>query len=119
MKSRSSIDILVTQNGGGSPVRLRIIAKASRYLKTRYWVVLPPSATRAERWLLEPTVAKAVDRVSRWLLTEAHHCIGEPSDTPVTQPRRQSSPDTEGLSPVSSPSNNSGAKVAPSSATLA
>jgi len=83
MKKRNSIDIAVTQGIDGSTARLRIIPKPNRYQKTRYWVVLPGAGATGDRWLLEPSVERAVGRVGRWLLKEAGQYFVEPELTSV------------------------------------
>jgi len=64
---------IVVNTGSAPPPhdRLRIIPKPSRYFRTRYWVVLPRAGTGGERWLLVPSVGKAMEHISRWLLAKA------------------------------------------------
>jgi hypothetical protein len=80
MKKPPSVEIQVSRRSG-IPVRLRVIAKPSRYHATRYWVILPATTGRDERWLVVATMAQAMKIVAQWLAAEGHDCFApEPSD---------------------------------------
>ena len=84
MRSRTSIQILVKASAEAAGSCARIVAKASRCSKTRYWVVLPGGGGRRERWLLVPSPEVAIRHVGRWLLTQATRCFGEdPQQAPT------------------------------------
>ena len=75
MKSRASITVFVTPPGLAAPLGVRIVPKTSRYLRTRYWVVLPATGTRRERWRLVPDMKSAQALIWRWLAAVAKECL--------------------------------------------
>jgi hypothetical protein len=79
---RASLEISLSGPTHEAIGRARIVAKPSQYQRTRYWVVLPGSRGRRERWLLVPTPEEAIGQIARWLLAEANRCF-EPDGTPA------------------------------------
>ena len=70
MKARNSIEITVCI--AGCDYKMRIAEKRSRYLQTRYWVMVPGVGTRPDRWRMEPSIEAAVHWITRWLTKKSH-----------------------------------------------
>lgn len=79
MKSKCSPPGRVDPTKTALPPGVRIVPKPSRYLKTRYWVVLPETAERKERWHLVPNRIEASKLVSRWMARVSKHALNAKS----------------------------------------
>ena len=86
------MEILVRHTKTAAPLRFRLVAKHSRYFKARYWVVIPRTGARTERWRLVPDLQQAVGMLARRLLAEANCCFG--AESPAADAARQEAPDS-------------------------